>query len=115
MAMPFIPPVFFKARDIIDFTTLGEYEVYESVGNTVGPGHVIACQRIGGLWRIYVKTTDDRIKLLSNKLTIRGQLVAIYNDNPFRSGQSSPDEKTIKLTIKDIPLSKENASVEGAF
>ena len=111
--MPFIPPVFFKARDIIDFTTLGEYEVYESVGNTVGPGHVIACQRIGGLWRIYVKTTDDRIKLLSNKLTIRGQLVAIYNDNPFRSGQSSPDEKTIKLTIKDIPLSKENASVEA--
>ena len=91
--MPLIPPVFFKARDIIDFTIHNEFEVYEYAGAILGPGNVIACQRIGGLWRIDVKNNDDRIKLLSNKLTIRGQLVATYNDNHFRSGQSSPDEK----------------------
>ena len=60
-----------------------------------------------------MKSTEDRIKLISAKLTIRGQLVGVYNDNPFRSGQSSPEEKTIKITIKDIPLSKENGSIEA--
>ena len=108
-----IPPVFFKARDIIDFSTLSKYEVYQCAGNVLGPEKVTACQRIGGLWRIYVKSTEDRIKLISAKLTIRGQLVGVYNDNPFRSGQSSPEEKTIKITIKDIPLSKENGSIEA--
>ena len=110
--MPSILPVFFKARDIIDFSTLSEYEVYECAGNVLGPEKVTACQRIGGLWRTYVKNTEDRIKLISAKLTIRGQLVGVYNDNPFRSGQSSP-KKTIKITIKNIPLSKENESIEA--
>ena len=64
MAMPLIPPVFFKAGDIIDFNTFHEFEVYECVGNVLGPENVIACQRIGGLWRVYVKTTEDRIKLI---------------------------------------------------
>ena len=97
-----VPPVFFKARDVVDFRILHEFEVYASVKDKVGLENVLGCQRIGRLWRIYVKSTECRTKLLTNKLTIRDQLIDIFNENPFRSGIVSPDEKVIKITIKDI-------------
>ena len=50
---------------------------------------------------------------MTNKLTIRDQLIDIFNENPFRSGIVSPDEKVIKITIKDIPLSKDNSCIEA--
>ena len=112
MAANFVPPVFFKARDIIDFKTLTEYEVYSKVKDIVNTENVTGCQRIGGLWRVYVKSSECRIKLLTNKLTIRDQLINVYNENPFRSGAVSPEEKVVKITIKDIPLSKDNSCIE---
>lgn len=113
MAANHVPPVFFKARDVVDFKTLTEYEVYARVKDIINTENVIGCQRIGGLWRIYVKSTECRIKLLTNKLTIRDQLINVYNENPFRSGAMSPDEKVVKVTIKDIPLSKDNSCIEA--
>ena len=113
MPASFVPPVFFKANEVLNYLTLTEYDVYTSVKTTVGDDNVVGCQRIGGLWRIYLKTIEVRIKLLASRLNIRGQLIGIYDDNPFRTGLNSPDDKVIKLTIKDYPLSKENSAIES--
>ena len=113
MDLSFVPPVFFKAQDVNDFRSLNEFEVYTCVKEAIGENNVTGCQRIGGLWRVYVKTTQCRIKLIANKLTIRNQLVGIFNDNPFRSGVQSSDDKVTKITIKDIPLSQDNKTIEA--
>ena len=62
----------------------------------VGLKNVIGCQRIGGLWRIYVKSAECTVELLTKQLTIRNQLIGVFNENPFRSGIVSHDEKVIK-------------------
>ena len=54
-----------------------------------------------------MKSTEDRIKLILAKLSIIGQLVGVYNDNPFRSGQSLPDKKQQKFfKSRGITLAK---------
>lgn len=112
MDVQFLPPVFFKAAEVSDYKTLKEYEVCKSVFNVIGQDSLLGCQRIRGLWRIYVKTIDQRIKLLANKITIRNQLINLYKDNPFIAGLDSPDQQVIRLTFIEIPLSKGNRGVE---
>ena len=68
-----------------------EYEVYCAVKNVINVANIIGFQRIGGLWRLYLKTKEDRINLITNRITI---------------------SKVIKITIKGIPLSKDNRAVE---
>lgn len=107
-----VPPVFVKSKDVPDYMTLHEYDVYSCAKDVVGVQNVIGCQRIGGLWRIYVSSVEDRIKLITKRLTIRNQLVNVYSDNPFRTGIQSPEEEIVRLTIKGIPLSKDNSGLE---
>ena len=112
MAANFVPPVFFKAKDVLEYLTLNEFEVYSSVRSAVGTENVIGCQRTGGLWRVYLKSMDDRIKLIASKLNLRGQLIGIYDDNPFRAGLNSPEDKVVKISVKDYSLSKDNNTIE---
>ena len=35
------------------------------------------------------------------------------DENPLRTGLNSPDDKVLKLTVKDYPLSKENDAIPG--
>ena len=78
MDTKFLPPVFFKASDVPDFKTLKEYEVCKGIFDIVDKEKVLGCQRIRGLWRIYVKTDEDRIKLLANRITLRNQSIGVY-------------------------------------
>ena len=113
MATSFVPPVFFKGNDVLNYLTLTEFEVYTCVKSVVGDENILGCQRIGGLWRLYLKTIENRVKLIASKLNIRGQLIGIYDENPFRAGLNSPDDKVIKITVKDYPLSKENDAIQS--
>lgn len=112
MDIPFLPPVFFKASDVPSFKTLKEFEVCKAVFEVVPKDNLTGCQRIRGLWRIYVKSQEDRIKLLSNRITLRNQSIGVYKDNPYRAGLDSPDQETVKLTFRDIPLSKGNNGID---
>jgi ribA/ribD-fused uncharacterized protein len=52
------------------------------------------------------------VKILAEKLSIRGQTIHVYSDNPFRAGIENPDHNVIKVTVKDLPLSKGNNSLK---
>lgn len=115
MDIQFLAPIFFKASDVPNFKTLKEFEVCKAVFEIIGQDNVQGCQRIRGLWRIYVKTDEDRIKLITNRITLRNQSIGLYKNNPFRSGIESPDQEVVKVTITDVPLSKGNSGIKKFF
>ena len=107
-----VPAVFFKARDVNNPRTLSDFEVCQAVAASVGHSHLLGCQRIGGLWRVYLKDKESRIKLTATKMNLRGQLIHIYEDNPFRAGIRDPDHQVKRITVKDLPLSKGNSELK---
>ena len=62
------PPVFIPCRNLPDNTENGiQYTVRElraAAEKTSGYDSVIGAQKIGGLWRIYPKSADNRAMLL---------------------------------------------------
>ena len=113
MDLPQVEPVFLNARDIIDFKTEKEHEVCEAVTHFIAENKLIAIQRIRMVWRIYVSDNASRITLLTSHVEIRGQTVQVYTNNPYRAGitDGQSDEDVIKITIKEVPLSKGNVDI----
>lgn len=110
--MESIAPVFVKNNDL-QSQNVSDFEMCTEVAKQVGGSNLRGCQRIKGLWRIYLKSDDSRVRLITEKLTLRNQAVPVYSDNPFRARLTSPDDKVTKITVKDIPLSKGNSSLES--
>ena len=106
------PAVFVKAQDIINSYTVKDYTVCKAVAEKIGAPNLVGCQRIGKIWRVYPKTTESRVKLLTNKIDIGGQLVHVYGENPMRTGAKDPQQSITKITVKDLPLSKGNTALQ---
>jgi len=107
-----VPAVFFKSNDLTQPHKVSGVDVCTSVAAVTGRHQLAACQRTGNLWRIYVRDTESRVKLLASSLSIKGQTVSIYSDNPYRAGISDPGQKVTKITIKGYPYSKSNATLK---
>lgn len=107
------PPVFFKTEDLTDPNSVKDYAVCKAVAQCIGSQELIGCQRTGKVWRVYTKTLASRVKLLTNKLKLGSQLIHVYSDNPLRSGAKNPDQEIIKITVKDLPLSKGNTTLQS--
>ena len=75
MELPKVDPVFVKAREIPDFRTLKKYELCEAMCKQIKKENLLGVQRIGMLWRIYLKTKEARVNVLANKVEIRDQCV----------------------------------------
>ena len=104
--------VFFKTSDLANPRAVSEFDVCHAAARIIGRTNLIGCQRIGGLYRIYPKDNDSRAKILAEKLSLKGQTIHVYSDNPFRAGIDGPDHQVIKITVKDLPLSKGNDSLK---
>lgn len=104
------PAVFMKTDDLVGQAR--DFTICKAIADKIGAEQLIGCQRIGKLWRIYLKTQESRIKLITNSVQISGQTVPIYAENPYRTGAHDPDQKITKITIKDMPLSKGNTSLQ---
>ena len=114
MELPKVDPVFVKAGEIPDFKTLKEYELCEAVCKRIKKDSLLGVQRIGMLWRIYLKTKEARVTVLANKVEIRDHCVNVFNNNPMRArlAEGETDQSVMKVTIKDLPLSKGNKGIE---
>jgi len=113
--MESVAPVFVKDSDLHSENMVSEYELCSEVAKQIGSENLIGGQRIKGLWRIYIKTEVSRLKLITERLTFKNITVDVYSENPFRARLNSPDEKVTKITVKDIPLSRGNSSLERYF
>ena len=77
-------------------------EIYVALAKTLNTNNILGIQQIRRLWRIYLNSHEDHVKLISNGLFIRGTSIAVYDVNPFTR---SKDENLTRVTIKDVPLS----------
>lgn len=103
-------PVFIKDSDWGKRIT--DYEVCTTLCGSLDSNDLLGSQKIGGLWRIYVKSADAQAKLLTAHITYNSRTVPVYKENPFRTGADSPDEKTTRIVVKDLPLSVQNTCLE---
>ena len=104
-----IEPIFIKDLDWKSRMT--EYQVCMAVVSEIDSIDLLGCQKISGLWRIYLKTETAKNKLISG-LKYGGRDIPVYKQNPFRTGANSPDDEMIRITIKDLPLSVSNQLIE---
>ena len=106
-----ILPIFMKNQDIPEHqdnppTVLQVCRAAESV---CGKGEIEGAQLIRNLWRVYIKTEDGRLALLTQKLPLRGTVVPVYSDNPYI--HQNPDSQY--LAIHDLPLSYSNEEIQN--
>ena len=72
-----------------------------------GIGEVDGAQCIRGLWRIYCKSQEARLALLTEKIHLRGVTLDVYDKNPY----VKPEGDSTYLMIHDIPLSYDNREI----
>ena len=61
-----------------------------------------------------MKSVQHRLTLLTMKsILILGKNIPIYEQNPFRTNQVSPEDKKDKLPIRGLPLSVSNEEVKS--
>ena len=106
-------PVFIRDRDILysERSALSPFKLCKAVASCITVEEIEGCQKIGALWRVYLKTEEARIKTLEG-VTIGNQLVTVHSTNPFVTRNSDPQRSTIKITVKDIPLSYSNDEIK---
>ena len=115
-----VEPVFFKNSDVPHENNqwLGTYEICKAcslVVNTEKNKDLIdGAQKIGDLWRVYLKDEVARIKLLSQGITLRGQQVELKDKNPFVIIGFEGVETT-RLFTRNVPLSFDNSEIEDAL
>ena len=57
-------------------------------------------QRIrGGLWRLYTASNEDRVKLLSNGISLRNKTVVLIGSNPYKNDNG----ENLKLSVVIYP------------
>lgn len=95
-----------------------EYSVFEictAAEKVTGFGNVVGAQRIGALWRLYPKTTNARLNLLTKGVVLRGLSVQPRDKNPFivTDGPNGEEREipSVRLTIGNIPLSVSNDEI----
>ncbi|XP_062583223.1 uncharacterized protein LOC134244991 [Saccostrea cucullata] len=87
-----------------------DYELIEPIKRVVGDD-LLCVQLDRNLWRIYLKNTENRNKLLIQGMEINSISYQFYDTNPYTSGAKSADQKTLKLRICGLPLSVSDSSV----
>lgn len=115
---PGVLPVFVQHRYLPSSERLYSVnELCSACEKKSGHDTILGAQKIGGLWRIYPKTNDARMKLLLSGFTLRGVTVTPCDRNPFvvmtRDGER--EVKTTKVTIGNIPISFNNKDITAVI
>ena len=107
-------PVFVRAKDILYFKSMKEFEKCQYICKRIESCKLLGVQRIGMLWRVYLKDKESRATLLVNKPEIRKQIVSVFSNNPMRAklSEGETDKNVVKVTIKHLPISKGNKGIE---
>ncbi|VDI67996.1 Hypothetical predicted protein [Mytilus galloprovincialis] len=88
-------------------------EMFYNLSQVVKKHAIRGLQRVKGLWRIYLDRESDRETLISKGLSIRGQSMTIYTRNPRFTEYDK--EETIRVRVKDIPLSADDGEILYVF
>ena len=109
--------LFIKLDDIVENTSeFSKYpnglDIIYAIEDVCGRGKIEGAQRIGKLYRIYVKCEKAKDKLATEGFTFQGRHVSFHTRNPF-TVNDEPD--TVKIIIGGVPLSVANSEFESAL
>ena len=114
-------PVFFKNSDVSveNNKWLTHYEICIECEEVIQASenadknitYVVAAQKIGDLWRVYLNDEMARVNLLMQGITLRGLHVELKDQNPFRV-IGFENYETTRLFIRNVPLSFDNKEIE---
>ena len=108
-----VRPVFLKVSDLPESTKeFTVCEICRACEVVNGPQSMEGAQRIGGLWRLYPKTSDTRTKLLLSGIDLRGVHLSFQDINPFILGADGAEVQSTRLLVSDVPLSFNNKDIE---
>lgn len=62
-------------------------------------------------WRVYLKNTENRNKLLVQGIEISNISYQFYDTNPYTSGAKTADQETLKIRVCGLPLSVADTAV----
>ena len=104
-----VEPIFFMNGDVDQndkYLTVCEicYAVRDVVGRE---SYIDGAQRIGGLWRVYMKDPIARAQVLVTGISLRDMQVNMYDKNPYLH-PGKEDVETTRLYVRNIPLSYDN-------
>lgn len=113
-----VEPVFFQQWAVVKPRGLGQkteflkpYEVCVAASKAIGAKHVDGAQNVRGIWRIYTKSRESRVSLLTKGINLRQTHIALFEKNPRTTNVSDPSIKVEKILIKDLPLSLANEEI----
>ena len=94
-----VEPLFMKNSDL-SLPDLKPYDICEALSRVVGVGNVDGAQKVGNIWRLYLKNNKSRADIyLKKELVVNGRKVKIFDGNPqYVTSQIHVNDK---LTIKD--------------
>ena len=97
-------PIFVRSDDIRNSTTrfVSGEEIFIALTKVVTKDNVCGIQQIRSLWRIYLSSQEERIRLISDGLELRGASTPVYDLNPFTQLR---DDNLTRVCVKDVPLS----------
>ena len=101
-------PLFFLNNVIQTDSVLTEYSVCEAMERVINPSNIIGSQKIQNVWRVYVSTSEARYKLLQQGISLNGQHIQLFNQNPASTNQINRHTQPVKIIIKDVPISYSN-------
>ena len=77
-----VKPVFIKDKDIGD-DTITAINICNAVTRVVGTSKLEGVQKIGNIWRVYLKDMSTRLELtVKEQIVINGKAVPVYDQNP---------------------------------
>ena len=109
-----VKPVFTKVRKDSD----NEYTVCQmcrACEQVSGPQTMEGAQRIGGLWRLYPRSTEARTQLLLQGIDLRGVHVELSDTNPFLLSPDGTEVQSTRLLVSDVSLSSSNKDTEDTL
>ncbi|CAC5381902.1 CNBP [Mytilus coruscus] len=111
-----VKPVFILESDIFGSSKpdknnyLTHTELFKCIDLTIPANHLNGLQRvIGGVWRIYPDSEEDRESIVVNSITVRKKRIEVYPRNPKYVEKESPI--TVRIRIKNIPLSADDGQL----
>lgn len=87
-------------------------DIIYAIEKVTGRGTIEGAQRIGKLYRIYIKNENARDKLCSEGFEFRDRHVSLYTRNPFTVREQAD---TVKIIIGGVPLSVAHEEFEKAL
>ena len=88
--------------------------IRNAVNKSVKDSHAAVCiQLLNGMWHLYVKTPEMRVKLLTNGLMIGCTAIMLYDDNPWTNNNG--ESMSMKIVIRDAPFTMDNKEITSYF